>query len=110
MVKEEVWVTEGYGYIVETDKNGTTITADPNLFDTENIFKDKDYFITKEDEAKLRKYIDEKIGYDWQDMFQIFYVNDVRIEDDFYDVVHQAIHDILGNKILRYFQDEFKEE
>jgi hypothetical protein len=104
-------ITEDDGFYIETTDIGTFIYADPNEFDTENIFKDKTYFLTKEDELKVRKFMDNKLGYDWVEEFQIDSVQWVTNEDTLLaEVAHTAICEVLGVKIYNSFLEEYKED
>lgn len=104
--------TEWDGFIIETNDIGTFITADPNMFDTEDIFRDNHYFVTKDDYAKVRKYLDNKLGYDWVEEHQVDYFDDVTIDkgDVLVEALHTAIIDVLGWKILNEFVDNYRVE
>jgi hypothetical protein len=104
-------ITQDAGFYIETTDIGTFIYADPNEFDTENIFKDKTYFLTKEDELKVRKFMDNRLGYDWVEEFQIDSVQWVTNENiRLVEVAHSAICNVLADKIYNSFLEEYKED
>lgn len=109
---DNFFYTEWDGFIIETNDIGTFITADPKMFDTEDIFRDKYYFVTKDDNAKVRKYMDKKLGYDWVEEHQVDDIDFITINegDVLVDALHIAIIDVLGWKILNEFNENYKVE
>jgi hypothetical protein len=111
-MSKDNYVTMCDCFLIITDDTGTYVQADPDCFDTDNIFKDSGYFITREEELELRKYMDNKLGYDWQEEYQIFYVADITTNDDDHlqEATHEAIEKVLSRRIRQFFIEEYKEE